>query len=182
MKMPRSLLALPLLLMTAANQPFTLSSRSFADGAVLDSRHAGNLPGNPNCVGRNVSPQLSWSNVPEGTRSLVFFMVDPEGRAGAGVNHWVAYGVRPERGQFAEGEISQAPRDFVGGRSTQGLDHYMGPCTPPGTTYHHYTFVVVATDLDPDALPGGLTREEVLPHLVGHSKGASGLVGRFRHP
>jgi len=178
----RALLTSPLLFAMGAQGPFTLSSSSFKDGAVLRQKFAGDIAGNPNCVGQNVSPQLSWSNVPEGTKSLVFFMIDPEGRAGGGVNHWVAYGIRPERGSFAEGEVAGAPTGFTGGKSTQGLDHYMGPCTPPGTTWHHYTFVVVATDLEPDALPAGLTREEVLPKLTGHAKGSSGLVGRFRHP
>ena len=111
----RALLTSPLLFAMGAQGPFTLSSSSFQDGAVLQRKFAGNIAGNPNCVGQNVSPQLAWSNVPEGTKSLVFFMVDPEGRAGGGVNHWVAYGIRPERGGFAEGEVSKAPADFVGG-------------------------------------------------------------------
>ncbi len=165
-----------------AAAPFTLKSKTFADGAILPTKFGGNVPGNANCLGTNASPQLSWSNVPEGTKSLVFFMVDPEGRLGAGVNHWVAYGVPPARGSFAKDEIAQAPVGFVGGKSTQGLNHYMGPCTPPNTTYHHYVFVVIATDLEPDALPAGLTREEILPKLAGHGKGVSGLVARFKHP
>jgi hypothetical protein len=36
---------------------------------------------------------LSWSNVPDGTKSFVLLMIDPEGRGGAGVNHWVAHGI-----------------------------------------------------------------------------------------
>ena len=35
---------------------------------------------NPNCVGENISPQLSWSNVPDGTKSFILLMSDPEGR------------------------------------------------------------------------------------------------------
>jgi phosphatidylethanolamine-binding protein (PEBP) family uncharacterized protein len=44
---------------------------------------------------------------------------------------------------------------------------------------HHYTFVLVATDLDPGALPPGLTYAEVMAKLPGHAKGANGLVGLF---
>lgn len=164
-----------------AAAPFTLTSKSFADGSVLKPAFAGNMASNPNCTGQNLSPQLSWANAPEGTRSFVFFMIDPEGRGGAGVNHWIAYGIPASRTSFAEGEIARPPLGFVGGKSTVGLDHYMGPCTGPGTTYHHYTFVVVATDLEPDAIPAGLTREELLPKLAGHIKASSGLVGRYRH-
>lgn len=184
MKSTRIAALAALLTMAAAPPPpvFTLTSTSFKDGAVLAKKHAGNLPTNPNCVGENVSPQLAWHNVPAGTRSIVLLMIDPEGRAGAGVNHWVAYGIPPEKGGFAEGEVAKPPVGYMGGKSTQGLDHYMGPCTPPATDWHHYTFVAIATDLAPDALPAGLTREELVAKLAGHAKGSAGIVGRFRHP
>lgn len=162
--------------------PFTLSSRDFKDGAVLPRAYGGKAEGRPNCLGENVSPHLAWSNVPEGTRSLVFYMYDPEGRAGSGVTHWIAYGVPPARGQFERGEIARAPSGFVGGKSTQDLATYMGPCPPPNTSYHHYTFVVIATDLAPDELPAGLTKDEVIAKINGRSKGVSGLVARFRYP
>ena len=47
---------------------------------------------------------------------------------------------------------------------------------------HHYTFTLIATDLDPKALPPGLTRDELLAKLQGHTKGAAGLVGLFGRP
>lgn len=61
------------------------------------------LPAMPTSVGDNVAPPLRWSNVPAGTRSIAFYMLDPEGRGGAGVTHWVADGVDPDLGGFAEG-------------------------------------------------------------------------------
>ena len=126
---------------------------------------ANNMPNNPNCVGENVSPQLSWTGVPDGTKSFAILMEDPEGRGGAGVHHWVAYGIPASVTSFAEGEVSKPSDKYVGGKSTQGVGNYSGPCTPPGTP-HHYTFVVIATDLDPKELPPGLTREEFLAKLV----------------
>ena len=69
---------------------FTLSSSTFTDGKLMPKKVANtktNGNNNPNCVGDNVSPQFSWSDVPEGTKSFVFLMIDPEGRGGAGVNH-----------------------------------------------------------------------------------------------
>ena len=57
----------------------------------------------------------------------------------------------------------------------------MGPCTPPGSP-HHYTFVIVATDLDTKALPAGLTRLELFEKLDGHVKGSAGMVGLFKNP
>lgn len=162
--------------------PFTLGSSDFRDGAMLDRRHGGNTPGNANCLGQNVSPALAWRNVPDGTRSIAIIMSDPEGRAGAGVIHWVAYGIRPELGGFKTGATSAESKDYVGGKGTAGMAHYAGPCTPPNQSPHHYTFVAIATDLAPDALAPGMTRDELLAQVQGHVKGVSGIVGRFVHP
>jgi hypothetical protein len=164
-----------------AADPFTLSSSSFKDGALLPKKMAGDNKANPNCVGENVSPQLSWSNPPAGTVSYALIMTDPEGRGGLGVDHWHAYGIPASVTAFAEGETTKNSDKYVGGVGTAKQTHYMGPCTPPGAP-HHYTFVLVATDLDAKALPAGLTRLELLAKLEGHAKGAAGLVGLFKNP
>lgn len=175
--------ALLLALTTAASaQHFQISSTSFKDGAVLDRKHAGNLPTNPNCVGQNISPQLSWTNVPAGTKSFAITVVDPEGRPPAGVVHWIAYGIPADVTSFAEGELGQPSPKYVGGKSTVGVGHYVGPCTPAGIGMHHYTFVLMATELEPTALQPGLTREELIPALTGKVKGSTGIVGLFGRP
>jgi Raf kinase inhibitor-like YbhB/YbcL family protein len=169
----------------AAAAPFTLTSSTFKDGTMMPKKVANmNQPGanpNPNCVGENVSPQLSWSGMPDGTKSFAVTMVDPEGRGGLGVFHWVSYGIPTNVTSFAEGEVSKASDKYVGGKSTQGVGNYSGPCTPPGSP-HHYTFKVIATDLDPKELPPGLTLPELEAKLNGHVKGAAGLVGLFVKP
>ena len=188
----RSLIAagaivLALAVAASAADPFMLTSTTFKDGQMLPKKAAGNLSANANCVGENVSPQLSWTGVPDGTKSFAILMEDPEGRGGAGVHHWVAYGIPASVTNFAEGEISKPSDKYVGGKSTQGVGNYSGPCTPPGTP-HHYTFVIIATDLDPKELPPGLTREEFLAKLVppapapSHAKGTAGLIGLFVKP
>lgn len=170
----------------AAADPFTVTSTTFKDGQLMPRKVANNSANNPNCVGENVSPQLSWTGAPEGTKSFAILMEDPEGRGGAGVHHWVAYGIPATVTSFAEGEVSKASDKYVGGKSTQGVGNYSGPCTPPGSP-HHYTFVVIATDFDVKELPPGLTREEFLAKLVpaggmSHAKGATGLIGLFVKP
>src|SRR5262249_27753697 len=90
----------------AQQKIFQLSSTTFKDGQMLPVR-AANDPQNPNCVGENISPQLSWINPPPRTKSFAFLMIDPEGRGGAGVNHWVAYGIPADITGFAEGEVSK---------------------------------------------------------------------------
>jgi Raf kinase inhibitor-like YbhB/YbcL family protein len=175
--------ALALLSAGAARaEPFSITSTSFKDGQMLDKKHAGNLAGNANCVGSNVSPQLSWSNPPAGTRSFAIMVIDPEGRAPVGVAHWVAYGIPASVSSFAEGEVGVASEKYVGGKSTLGVGNYVGPCTPAGIGFHHYTFLLMATDLEPKALAPGLTREELVPALAGHVKGSTAIIGLFGRP
>jgi Raf kinase inhibitor-like YbhB/YbcL family protein len=164
-----------------AAEPFKLTSAAFADNAPLAKKNAGDRKENPNCVGQSISPPLKWANPPAGTKSYALLLTDPEGRLGLGVVHMVIYGIPAPITGFAEGELSKPSDKFVGGKSTMGLPVYFGPCTPPGD-WHHYTFTLIATDLDPKALQPGMTRDELLTALAGHAKGAAGLVGRFRHP
>ena len=70
---------------------------------------------------------------------------------------------------------------YIGGKSTQGVATYSGPCTPPGSP-HHYTFVIIATDIEAKELPPGLTMPELWARLAGHTKGSAGLVGMFINP
>ena len=160
---------------------FTLTSPGFADGHRLAVKNAGNIKGNPNCIGQNMSPALSWKNPPPDTRSFALLMFDPEGRPPGGVSHFVAYGIPASVTGFAEGELSKPSDKYVGGQSTMKLSNYFGPCTPPGAP-HHYTFTLIATDLEPTALQAGMTRDELIKALDGHAKGATGIIGTFSKP
>jgi Raf kinase inhibitor-like YbhB/YbcL family protein len=162
---------------------FTLSSSAVQDNGVLATKNACNdKQRTPNCVGENISPPLTWSNVPEGTKSFALVLVDPEGRAPAGVTHMVVYGIPADVKGFAEGELSKPSDKFVGGKSTMNQEVYFGPGPPPNAHWHHYTWTVVATDLDPKALQPGMTREELAAGLKDHVKGSAGLITRFKHP
>jgi len=168
---------------------FTLQSTTFADGQMMPKK-AANVNANgqsPNCVGENVSPELHWTDVPDGAKSLVLLMFDPEGRVPFGVSHWVAYGIDPTKVTgFAEGAASKDSDQYVGGKSLMGVGHYSGPCTPPGQAAHHYTFTLIATDFAPSDLPPGLTRDDLTAKFgtppSPHVKGATGLIGLFVNP
>jgi Raf kinase inhibitor-like YbhB/YbcL family protein len=164
-----------------AADPFALTSTTFKDGALMPKKVANKNSAGSHCAGDNVSPQLSWSGAPAGTKSFALTMVDPEGKGGTGVYHWVAYGIPLDVTALAEGDASMASGKYVGGKSTQGLATYSGPCPPLGSP-HHYTFVAIATDLDPMELPPGLTLPDLWARLSGHTKGAAGLVGLFVNP
>ena len=104
-----------------AADPFTLTSSAFKDGTLMPKKMAGANKANPNCVGENVSPALSWANPPAGTKSYALLMFDPEGRPPGGVSHWVAYGIPVSVTGFAEGEVSKPSDKYVGGKSTMGV-------------------------------------------------------------
>jgi hypothetical protein len=70
----------------------------------------------------------------------------------SGTNNWRKCDEICSGKGFAEGELSQPSDKFVGGKSTMEKSVYFGPGTPPNTDWHHYTWTLVATDLDPKAL------------------------------
>lgn len=145
-----------------------LTSSALKDNDQLAVKNAcADKQRSPNCVGENISPPLAWSGAPEGTKSFAIVMLDPEGRAPAGVVHMVIYGIPGDVKGFAEGELSKESEKFVGGKSTMEKNTYWGPGTPPNTDWHHYTFILMATDLDPKdpALKPGMTRDELAAAL-----------------
>jgi len=168
---------------TAKADVLTLTSPQIQDNGTLAIKNAcADKQRSPNCVGENISPPLQWSGVPDGTKSFALLLIDPEGRAPAGVNHMVLYGIPADVTGFAEGELSKPSDKYVGGKSTMEQATYWGPGTPPGTDWHHYTFVLIATDLDPKALAPGLTRDELAKELgAGPQQPCEGR-GRARHP
>jgi Raf kinase inhibitor-like YbhB/YbcL family protein len=160
---------------------FALWSPGLADNAQLETRYGGKNPKNPNCLGENFSPALAWVRAPVGTRSFVILMDDQAGRAGLGVNHWVAYGIPPEANGLPEAAAVAVPAGFSAGKNSLGLP-YLGPCPPRGNAPQHYVFTLIATSLEAGALSPGLDKAAVLEALKGgKALGAASLVLRFNH-
>lgn len=157
---------------------FVLTSPAFADGGVLTKKTAADDPMRM-CGGENVSPPLAWANAPEKTKSFVMFLLDPDGLLGQGVSHWLGYGIPANVTSFAEGELTKGSKNFTGGKGTRDNANYIGPCPPVGDALHHYVFTIVATDLEPAALKGGMTREEVYAAIKGHALGGASIVGKY---
>ncbi|WP_158782886.1 YbhB/YbcL family Raf kinase inhibitor-like protein [Pantoea sp. BAV 3049] len=182
--MKKTLLSVALLMgvsaaTSAAQVPvFSLSSPDFNDNDVLATKFAGAAKGNPSCTGENVSPALGWTSPPIGTKSYALTIVDPMGAKGLGVNHFVAYNIPAQRNNFAQGELTDG-KGYTGGKNSPGTFRYYGPCPPAGSGQHHYNFTLIATDLPVNSLKPGLTRDELLKQLKGHTLGAAGLIGRF---
>jgi Raf kinase inhibitor-like YbhB/YbcL family protein len=131
--------------------------------------------------GRNVSPPLTWSNVPPGTREFAVVLEDPDAGNPPPFVHWVIYKIPgtakglPENIPIDPG--AAMPAGVAG--AIQGLNGfkrmvYRGPAPPPGKP-HHYHFVVFALDVALDLKPG-LTRADLLAAMKGHIIGQGEIV------
>jgi Raf kinase inhibitor-like YbhB/YbcL family protein len=143
---------------------FTLTSSAFADGGAIPPRYT--------CDGANLSPPLSWSSPPDGTRSLALVVVDPDAPIGT-FTHWLAWGIDPGAGGLAEDEA--AP---VEGRNDFGVIGYGGPCPPPGHGRHRYFFLLYALDSEV-GLRAGASRKELERVLAGHTLAVAELMGSY---
>lgn len=102
------------------------------------------------CTGDNVSPSLTWSAGPEGTRSYLIMMYDPDAPTGVGFHHWWVANLPSNTNALAEGAggpEGKLPRGAVQGRNDYSTTHYGGPCPPKGRT-HRYEFYVWALSVD----------------------------------
>jgi Raf kinase inhibitor-like YbhB/YbcL family protein len=134
--------------------PLTVTSNDIADGEPLPRAHWDESFG-----GSDMSPQLSWSGAPEGTRSFAISCFDPDAPTGAGFWHWAVYDVPADVTSFATGEAGSTPGTTL--RNETGVPGYIGAGPPPGTGVHRYFFVVDALDVEhlditPDATPSTL--------------------------
>lgn len=157
---------------------FTISSPAFQDNAMLDKKF-GAKGGPRKCDGENISPPLSWSNAPEGTKSFAIIANDISGRHGLGVVHWVAYDLPGSMTALAEGAASGELTGFVGGKNTLGMTKYFGPCPDVGDEPHHYEFMIVALSVEPGKLPAGLDFPGLLAAFKDHALAATSIIGRY---
>jgi Raf kinase inhibitor-like YbhB/YbcL family protein len=148
-----------------------VTSSAFADNTRIPAEHAGV----GDCGGKNVSMPVAWTQLPAKAKSVAVLLSDPDGAAGLGVSHWVAYNIAAERGQLKAGETG----GFTVGTNVAGATAYRGMCPPVGDHPHHYVLTVVASDLAPDALPAGLTRDALFAALKGHALGGQSVVGLY---
>jgi Raf kinase inhibitor-like YbhB/YbcL family protein len=143
---------------TDASRPFVLKSQDIAEGRPLAEKFVYEGVG---CKGGNVSPQLSWENPPEGTKSFVVTLFDPDAPTGSGWWHWVVANIPADTSSLPEGAGSSdgktLPKGAIQTRTDFGKSEYGGACPPPGHL-HRYVFTVTALgvekiDVRPDSAP-----------------------------
>jgi hypothetical protein len=141
----------------------SLTSPAFNDGEVIPVQYS--------CDGENVSPDLDWFGIPEGTVSLAFIMDDPDAPVGTWI-HWVLYNIPADMPGLQLGMTGVG----VDGTNSWGTTGYGGPCPPGGT--HRYFFKLFALDLNLD-LAAGADKEELLAAMDGHIVGQAELMGTY---
>jgi Raf kinase inhibitor-like YbhB/YbcL family protein len=126
---------------------FTLTSTDLKDGAFADAQVLNTF----GCSGDNVSPQLSWTNAPAGTKSFVLTMFDPDAPTGSGFWHWVVVNIPASTSALPNGASKDATKLPVGSLETRtdlGAPGYGGPCPPARDKPHRYVFTLHALKVE----------------------------------
>lgn len=143
--------------------------------------HNGDIPAHYTCEGDDISPPLSWSGVPQGTKSLALIADDPDAPDPAAPKmtwvHWILYNIPPETHELPEAVTTSVLPDGT----RQGLNDwkktgYGGPCPPIGR--HRYFFKLYALDTTlPDL--GKPTKPELEKAIQDHVIDKAELIGTY---
>jgi hypothetical protein len=149
---------------------FTISSPSFANGGDIAKKFT--------CDGADVSPQLSWTEPPAGTKTFALLADDPDAPVG-NWNHWTLWNMPAKARGLAEG-VSKDPRLSDGtqqGRNDFHKTGYNGPCPPPGKP-HRYYFKLFALDASLELKPEA-GKHALEAAMKGHILAQAEWMGRY---
>lgn len=137
-------IGLQMLALTAFSQnTFTLKSNDLGGEASISQEFNGF-----GCTGDNQSPQLSWSNAPEGTKSFAVTMYDPDAPTGSGWWHWVVFDIPADVTELVANtgniDLKLSPKGAIQSINDYGMKGYGGPCPPKGHGLHQYMITVYA--------------------------------------
>jgi Raf kinase inhibitor-like YbhB/YbcL family protein len=158
----------------AAEETMTLrlNSRAFGDGTPIPAKYT--------CEGEDISPPLTWSGVPDGTKSLVLIVDDPDAPDPKAPKmvwvHWVVYDLPASTTSLAEG-AKVLPKEAKIGLNDWKRPAYGGPCPPIGRhRYFHklYALDVMLPDLDQ------ATKAKVEAAMKGHVLAEAQLIGTYQ--
>jgi hypothetical protein len=158
-----------------ADMALMLTSSAFANGGEIPRIHT--------CDGNDVSPSLTWSGVPQGTRSLALIVDDPDAPDPAAPKmtwvHWVLYNIPASATGLPQGVTpSNLPAGTKQGLNDWKRTGYGGPCPPIGRhRYFHklYALDSVLSDLDTP------TKAQLEAAMKGHVVAHTELVGTYQH-
>ncbi len=136
------------------------------------------IPKDYTCDGKDISPPLSWSGIPENTKSLVLICDDPDAPMGTWV-HWVIYNMPPASKGLQEGVIPlpDLPYDTKQGINDFKKVGYSGPCPPSGTHRYFFKLYALNTKLN---LKSNATKNQLLAAMKGHILSQTELIGKYK--
>jgi Raf kinase inhibitor-like YbhB/YbcL family protein len=149
-----------------------LTSTAFAEGGAIPQIHT--------CEGRDLAPQLAWSDVPKNATSLALIVDDPDAPDPAAPKmtwvHWVLFDIAPTTSSIAEGaqRLPDGARDGLNDWKRTG---YGGPCPPIGR--HRYYFKLYALDITLSKL-NRPTKAQLEQAMKGHVIASAQLMGTYQ--
>jgi len=155
----------------AATMAFSISSPSFQNGKDIPKKFT--------CDAEDVSPALSWTDPPQGSKSFALIADDPDAPRGTWT-HWVLFDLPPAMTSLPEGVPKVG--ELTGGGGRQGTNDfpkigYGGPCPPPGKP-HRYFFKLYALDTKLN-LKAGASKQDVEQSMQNHILGKAELMGKY---
>lgn len=168
------------------------SAETMEDTIVVTStvfEHHGMVPEKNSAYSDNISIDVSWANLPSGTRQLALICDDPKvvelGMMPSPFVHWVVYNIPVTIGGLPSGlpsneEISEVDglEGVINGMNGLRRPGYFGPRPPANGELHQYDFRVYALDADLDLQPG-LNKDGLLAAIEGHVIGTGMLMGHY---
>lgn len=122
---------------------FTLSSKDLGGQMIKNQEFNG-----MGCSGKNQSPQLSWKNIPEGTKSFAVTMYDPDAPTGIGFWHWAVWDIPVKTNELptnaGDVKLNLMPQGTIQGLTDYGTQGFGGVCPPVGHGIHQYIITVYA--------------------------------------
>lgn len=134
--------------------------------------HLGMIPGKYTCDGENVSPPLTFLDVPPTAVSLVLVVDDPDAKLGTW-DHWLAWNIDPKTTAVEENKV---PAGAVQGMNSFGFPRWGGPCPPMGT--HRYFFKLYAMDTM-ISFEHAVQKEQLFGAMQSHVLEVAELIGRY---
>lgn len=144
--------------------------------------HNGAIPKIYTCQGKDISPALSWSGLPAGTKSLALIVDDPDAPDPAAPKmtwvHWVLYNIPPGAPGLAEAVTPAAlPPGTLEGHNNWQRTGYGGPCPPIGRHRYFHKFYALDVVLPDLGLP---TSAALVQAMQGHILGQAELIGTYQ--
>ncbi|MFH0838280.1 MAG: YbhB/YbcL family Raf kinase inhibitor-like protein [Patescibacteria group bacterium] len=140
-------------------------SPAFENGQTIPSKYT--------CDADNISPELSFPDVPENAKSLVLICYDSDAPKQGGWTHWIIINMTPDTAGIGE---NGKPNSGLETTTDFGKPGYGGPCPPGGS--HRYYFYLYALDTPLD-LPVTATKDKVETAMEGHILEKAELMGIY---